>query len=392
MSDAVIAGHLCLDVIPTFPAEDDSPGRLPAPGELEEVGPAILSTGGVVANTGLALKRLGRDVRLMGKVGDDAFGRIVIAQVRSHGAYLANGIAVARDQATSYTIVLNLPGQDRSFLHCPGTNETFATADLNLDAIARSRLFHFGYPPVMASMYGNGGAELVSMFHAVKRLGVTTSLDMAMVDSHSPAARADWTAILKATLRDVDVFLPSIEEMLLLLRRPDYDRMVAKGPILDQITPGLLTEFSGMLLEWGAKIVGFKLGQRGMYLRTACGEKMASLGRAAPREIAAWHDRELWAPVFRIARFGGTTGAGDATIAGFLAALLASCSPEDAVTFACAVGACNVEEADALRGLRNWNETWARISAGWERMPLVIDDPVWRFDPARQLWIGRGAS
>ena len=61
----------------------------------------------------------------------------------------------------------------------------------------------------------------------------------------------------------------------------------------------------------------------------------------------------------------GTTGAGDATIAGFLTALLRDVPPERALAIAAAVGACNVEAADAVSGVRSWEETLARIDAGW---------------------------
>jgi sugar/nucleoside kinase (ribokinase family) len=388
VSDVVVAGHLCLDVIPTFPAGDDRAGALPTPGQLVQVGPAILSTGGSVSNTGLALHRLGIETRLMGKVGDDAFGRVVLEQIRSHRADLVEEIIVASGEATSYSIVLSLPGRDRAFLHCAGANDTFRASDLKLEAIAQARIFHFGYPPIMARMYSDQGSELSSMFRTVKGLNLTTSLDMAMVDPNSPAGRADWDRILRSTMPYVDIFLPGIEEMLILLRRTEYERLTAKGTLLDEVTPTLVREFAGLLLDWGAKIVGFKLGARGMYLRTAGADRLARLGRAAPQQIDQWSDREIWAPIFRVARFGGTTGAGDATIAGFLSAFLGGCSPEDTLTFACAVGACNVESADALSGLRSWRETWARVQSGWDRVPLLIDDPAWRFDAGRQLWIG----
>ena len=51
--DVVVAGHICLDIIPTIPHE-----RIEfEPGRLLQVGPAVLSTGGAVSNTGLALHR-----------------------------------------------------------------------------------------------------------------------------------------------------------------------------------------------------------------------------------------------------------------------------------------------------------------------------------------------
>jgi sugar/nucleoside kinase (ribokinase family) len=387
-SQAVVAGHICLDVIPTFATAEDRRTELPAPGQLVQVGPAILSTGGLVSNTGLALHLLGVETRLMGKVGDDAFGRVVVDLIRSRRPSLADGIIMAPGESTSYSIVLSLPGRDRSFLHWSGANDTFCASDLKLETIEQTRLFHFGYPPVMARMYASDGAELSGLFRTVKALGVTTSLDMVMVDPSSPAGQANWEMILRATLPHVDVFLPSIEELLLLLRRSEYNRLTARGPILDQISPALLHEMADTLLAWGVKIVGLKMGYRGMYLRTAGADKLVNLGRAAPEPIDVWSNRELWAPIFQVARLGGTTGAGDATIAGFLAALLVGRSPEDTLTFACAVGACNVEAADALSGLRSWDQTWARIKSGWARVVRPIDDPTWRWDSRRQLWIG----
>ena len=52
-------------------------GELLSPGKLLEVGAADVHTGGSVANTGLAMKKLGADVSLMGKVGKDAFGNMI---------------------------------------------------------------------------------------------------------------------------------------------------------------------------------------------------------------------------------------------------------------------------------------------------------------------------
>jgi hypothetical protein len=52
------------------------------------------------------------------------------------------------------------------------------------------------------------------------------------------------------------------------------------------------------------------------------------------------------------------------------------------------VGACNVEAADALSGIRSWDATQARIVGGWARAPVIIDAPGWEWDEARQLWIG----
>jgi hypothetical protein len=111
------------------------------------------------------------------------------------------------------------------------------------------------------------------------------------------------------------------------------------------------------------------------------------LGRARPTDLTRWANRELWAPVFKVTMVG-TTGSGVATIAGFLAAFLRDLLPTEVATMAAAVGACNVEAADAVSGIRSWAETVARVKAGWPRQSLNFTDPGWRFDESRQLWLG----
>jgi sugar/nucleoside kinase (ribokinase family) len=393
--DAVVAGHLCLDVIPDLTGT--SQGRFEqvfSPGRLSVVGPATFCSGGPVSNTGLALTKLGIQTRLMGKVGDDVLGQAVKEIISSYGPHLAEGMVMDKRVNTSYTIVLSPPGVDRFFLHHPGANDTFSAADVRYDLLSEARLFHFGYPPIMKLMFENDGAHLVEIFRRAKQTGVTTSLDMALPDPSSMAGRADWVAILKATLPYVDVFLPSIEEILYMLRRATYDALyrAANGPnFLPLITPELLSDMSYELLEMGAKIVALKLGDRGLYLRTAGLSSIKGLGRARPSDPAAWADKELWAPCFQV-DVVGTAGSGDATIAGFLSALLRNMSPEAAATAAVAVGACNVEAADTLSGVRPWDETMRRVASGWARHKLNLEAPGWRFDETHRLWVGEGSA
>ncbi len=392
--EAVVAGHICIDMIPDL--SGSAPGQFRAgfaPGRLLQVGPATFSTGGPVSNTGLALQRLGIATRLMGKVGDDLFGHAVLDIISGYAPELAAGMIVDPGVPTSYSVVISPPGLDRMFLHCTGANDAFGANDVDYSSLAGARIFHFGYPPLMPRMYAQGGQELTHIFERARATGITTSLDMAVPDPASPAGRADWHAILRATLPFVDVFLPSIEEILYMLRRTTYDDLCATArqnggsgsDVLALVTPALLHDVSDQLLDMGVKIAGLKLGDRGFYLRTGTRGALESMGRARPSRPAQWANRELWAPCFRV-EVAGTVGSGDATIAGFLAGLLRAFAPEAALTAGVAVGACNVEAADALGGLRSWEETLARVADGWQRHKLTVDAPGWCFDPASGLW------
>jgi sugar/nucleoside kinase (ribokinase family) len=383
---AVVAGHICLDLIPDMGAlEADRFHETFQPGHLIEVGSATMSTGGAVSNTGLALHLLGIPTWLIGKIGTDPFGQIVRRLVESYDPHLAEKMVVDPLASTSYTVIVNPPGVDRLFLHSPGANHSFSADDIDYDLVSQAALFHFGYPPIMRRMYTSGGRELVELFKRVKNTGVTTSLDLCYVDPATEAGKANWAEILKAVLPFVDIFLPSFEELLWMLHFDEFEKLSRLGRLLDQAHPTMLHDVSDELLQLGVRFAVIKLGEHGLYLRTAHETALSGMGRARPPDQVAWANVEYWAPCFRV-RVIGTTGAGDATIAGFLAALLRGLTPSETITAAVAIGACNVEAADALSGLRSWDETIRRVRAGWERLPLILDDPAWEWDEIYQLW------
>ncbi len=373
--DAVVAGHICLDIIPELH------GPLPdRPGVLVETGPATLSMGGAVGNTGLALHLIGLSTALMGKIGDDALGRTLRGVIDSYGAHLSRHMIVSSDDSSSYTVVLSPPDTDRSFLHNPGPNDTFDSTDIPYEVVAQARLFHFGYPVLMRRFYESDTDQLPRMFRQVKESGLTTSLDTGCPDT-SAVGHIDWVEILKNTLPYVDIFLPSEDELRYMLNRSAFD---AGTPITNEEIVRLAEES----IRMGAKIVGIKCGERGLYIRTASARRFEDFGRCLPADLGPWANRELWSVCFEPSVFAGTTGTGDATIAGFLAALLYGCSLGDAATFACAVGASCVEAPNATGGIQSWESTWKRLTRGWNRNGYPLDEDGWSHDIATGLWTG----
>jgi len=356
-----------------------------APGKLVRIGPATVSTGGAVSNTGLALHRLGTPTHLMGKVGDDALGGMILDIIRRHGPHLAKGMIVAAGEASSYTVVINPPDIDRTFLHCPGANDTFTDADVPYDRLRGTRLFHFGYPTLMHGMYADGGDALARMLRRVRRQGVAVSLDMSYPDPLSPAGRADWPSILRQALPHVDIFLPSLDEMRFMLR---------DVPAIGDASPSapadgaLLSRLSQTLLDMGVAVVGLKLGAEGLYLRTTCDTaRLAAVGGRVIADAKGWAGRELLAPCFQV-RVAGTTGSGDCTIAGMLAAMLHGLLPEAAMRAAVGVGACSVEQPDATSGVPDWVAVERRLASAWPQRPVTLALPGWTRDATTGLFRG----
>ena len=390
--EAIVAGHLCLDIIPRITADlGDDPAAYLIPGRLTEIGPATLSTGGAVANTGINLHRLGIRCHLMGKIGDDVLGRATLDVIGSHSPELSQDMILSPGESSSYTVVIDPPGADRMFLHYLGTNQTFGIEDIRYDLVAQARVFHFGYPSLMAHLYADGGRELVSMMRQAKETGVTTSLDLALPDLAGPGGQADWHSILAHTLPYVDLFLPSVQELLFMLRPERFEELTSRiggADLLEAVTVEEIVSLAREALSMGAKIVLLKLGTRGAYLRT--GTELSGLGRGAPADLNPWRDRQLWVPCFKPTAVTSTVGTGDAAIAGFLAALLRGTQPCLTLNLAVATGASCVEEAGALGGVKSWEETLTRIDSGWPRLPLKLESPGWTWDSRSAVWHGPG--
>jgi len=365
-AEIVVAGHICLDIIPTLREDQSRAEDLFSPGKLVRVGPATLALGGCVANTGLALHRLGAAVRLAGRLGDDLMGRMLLESLRPCGEQLCEDMIVVPGETTSYTVVLDPPGLDRSFLHCAGANDTFSVAELDLASFPGMRLLHFGYPPLMRSVVADGGAALANMFHQVQQRGALVSLDMAMPDSSATEDDIDWKTWLGCVLPHVDLFLPSLDEISMMLDPARYTRLVESSPNgnLSELVdlPLLLESIADELIELGAPIVSIKLGDQGLYLQSSKRAEQLLGSRSAWQQLdwQAWQERQLLVPCFEV-DVVGTTGAGDCTIAGFLMALLQGLNPEEALHAATAVGARCVQSLDATSNIPPWSEIHAAL-------------------------------
>ena len=122
----------------------------------------------------------------------------------------------------------------------------------------------------------------------------------------------------------------------------------------------------------GLPVVALKLGRHGLYLRTAVApERLRRAAGRLPIDPAAWTGRELYRPCFQAA-VSGTTGAGDSTVSGFLAAVCRGADPEAAVTAALATGACSTEAVDATSAVPPWPRIEQRLAAGWPRHPPTV--------------------
>jgi len=366
----IAAGHICIDIAPIFTeGKGNDITKILMPGKLVEVDAADIHTGGSVANTGLAMKKLGADVSLMGKVGDDEFGRMILGILDQYKAM--DGMITDKESSTSYSVVLAIPGIDRIFLHNPGANNTFTKEDLNFDLIKEAGLFHFGYPTIMQKMYEDGGDELAGIFKAVKECGCMTSLDMSAVDENTKAGKADWYGILEKTLPYVDFFLPSVEEICYMLDKEKYDALQNRANGGD-ITEILSIEedvvpLAEKILNMGCKFAMVKCGAKGFYYQTKDANAFALLEEESGLDFSSFAGKAGFEKSYVPNAVVSGTGAGDTTIAAFLTAMCKGYSLERCLQLAAGTGASCVEAIDSLSGLKSFEELIAKIDAGWAK-------------------------
>ena len=368
----IVAGHICLDITPVFSQTKMSDiAQVFVPGSLLSMKGVSIHTGGIVSNTGMGLKKLGADVCLMGKVGQDDFGAIVMKKLKEMN--IDDGMIVSENENTSYSVVLAPPSIDRIFLHDPGANDTFGYEDIDFHKIEDAAVFHFGYPPIMKKMYEQDGAELIRIFKRVKEMGVATSLDLAAVDENSDAGKADWYKILSKVLPYVDFFMPSLEELAFMMDREFYHALRKRAGNQDMtlfVKQEEVEVLAQKMLDLGSKVVLIKCGAKGMYLKTASSEILSQISKEIMNDPEGFGNRAQFEKSFVPDQVLSATGAGDTSCGAFLYAMTEGYSLEICLKLAMATGASCVSAYDAISGLQPFSVLLEKIEQGWEKQNI----------------------
>ena len=135
MADVVCAGIVVVDHIAAPLA------ALPAAGELALVDDCFLALGGCAANVAADLRKQEVAVAVAGVVGDDDFGRLAKVWLAATGADVST-IAVAAGVGTSQSLILNVRGEDRRFIHLRGANAVFGPQHLPHAALRNAKVFY----------------------------------------------------------------------------------------------------------------------------------------------------------------------------------------------------------------------------------------------------------
>lgn len=366
--DAVAAGVTCIDIAPGFSNDPSMTIReLFKPSSTILTGKLTITPGGSVSNTGLGLCKFGIRTRLMGRVGKDELGDLLLRKFESYTD--TSSFERVDDQGTSYSLVIAPEGIDRFFIHSPGANTTYTSDSIDYGLVKEARLFHFGYLPVMKKMCEDQGREAVIMYRKVHESGVTTSMDSCMPDVNQQIPEGYWTDILKRVLPYVDLFEPSVEELCFMISPERYRILKEQGGksgVVGAISWDEIESYADRMLELGAGIVLVKCGTKGMFLKGGSRERLEKAGASLRETLLGWEGKKLIQKCFRPDHFVNSNGAGDVSIASFLTSLLRGFEAEKAVKCAAAAGAKCCEGSDPTGALTDFDSLLRRIDEGWE--------------------------
>lgn len=105
----------------------------------------VAHPGGAPANFLAALAKFGAKTAMIGKVGDDAFGKMLLDTLRECGID-TRGMVAAKDVFTTLAFVTLDETGDRafSFARKPGADTCLSFEEVELDLIDEAKVFHFG--------------------------------------------------------------------------------------------------------------------------------------------------------------------------------------------------------------------------------------------------------
>jgi sugar/nucleoside kinase (ribokinase family) len=245
----VVADHVCTPI-----------DHLPAAGELVLADRLLLTIGGCAANVAVDLAKMDVSASVVGRVGGDVFGRIVADMLREARVDVS-ALQVSDGVDTSQTLIVNVVGQDRRFVHTFGANGEFRAADIPVERVKKCRVLYLGGYLVMPKITQD---ELIAVFAAARQAGARTVLDVV-----TPGP-AEYLSRLDRLLPHVDVFMPNDHEAELMTGERDplrqaerFRRLGAQTVIITQGGEGATLVNAKKRLRSGAFSMSFVDGSGG---------------------------------------------------------------------------------------------------------------------------------
>jgi sugar/nucleoside kinase (ribokinase family) len=286
----------------------------PLAGGRHMVDEVRITAAGTAAGTSVDLAKLGIETVVLGAIGDDELGELLVQTLDRHGVDTTRLVRKQDDRTSVSILLIGDDGERQVVVRLPGANSHLSLDDVDFDAIAGAELLHVGGVDVLGKF---AGAPLLEVMAFARSRGVPTSLDVLGPCDERIAER------LAPALRNADYFLPNA----------------------DQIT-GMTgcsepREAAAALRRLGVRCVVATLGAEGSLVSSDRGE--------------------AFLPAFDVPVVD-TTGCGDAFAAGFIVGVLSGRDEQSAAWLGTAAAAQVVQGLGSDAGIRDLASTVALLA------------------------------
>jgi ribokinase len=251
--------------------------------------------GGCSANFSLECARLGMDVQLFGKVGDDVFGTYVLVELDDNGVDTGN--VLLTEKKTGVTVAM-VQGIERSFITFRGENATYCLNDIDVSKIDAGIVHLPSY--FLLDGLRDDYVKLIDLLHAA---GIQVSFDTGW---DPRGFTKETVGPLLEILPRVYVFLPNIDEARKILGLDENT-----GP----------EKAARILLDMGVRVAAIKMGSKGSWV--------------------ADRNNIEYVPPFSV-KVVDTTGAGDNFNAGFISAYISGRALKECAVIGSATAALKI--------------------------------------------------
>jgi ribokinase len=177
-----VLGSLNMDISVTVP-------RLPGPGATVLGAAAQFTPGGKGANQAVAAARLGADVRMVGCVGDDDFGRQLLAALHAEGID-ADAVRAVPSAPSGLAMIAVDEAGENLIVVAPGANHQVGPAD-----VAKAATSDAGILVLSAEIPAPAIAQALAQADGRKILNLAPAPDNAAELVAAAGERLDWLVV-----------------------------------------------------------------------------------------------------------------------------------------------------------------------------------------------------
>jgi len=331
-----IAGNILTDIVKQIDC-------YPKLGMLANVTDISQAVGGCAPNTAIDIAKIDPSIPLsvIGKIGDDEYGRFVVSQMSRYGIDCGK-ISISPDKPTSFSDVMSMPSGERTFFHARGSNADFSPDDVDISGIT-SEILHIGYILLLDTFDMEDkeyGTVMARFLHDVQERGIKTSVDVVSDST------ADYKAKILPALKYCNyAIMNEIESSMLFDINPYYE--------------------DGSINIENMKTIMVKMAESGVSDKVIIHCKKAGFCYDVKSgEFTVQPSVNIPKSAIK-----GSVGAGDAFCAGSLYGIYNNYDDKRILEFAAAAAACNLFAENSVDGMRPKAEIEKLIEEyGWEEL------------------------